>query len=183
MPDCASDATGMASLARRLHEPDLVWRPLREGDLAYVAALEAQIHAAPWTQRNFRDAIAAGYSAWVGEREGRVVAYGVLMLAPGEAQILNVSVVPDARRQGLGRALLRRFVADAQRLGAEQVFLEVRVSNAAAIALYRSESFVPVARRKEYYPTRTPDEVREDAIVMRLELGPPTVAKEVRGDA
>jgi ribosomal-protein-alanine N-acetyltransferase len=159
----------MASLARSLLEPELRWRPLVEGDLAYVAALEAQIHAAPWTLRNFRDAMAAGYAAWVGERESRIVAYGVLMLAPGEAQILNVSVVPDARRQGLGRALLRKFVADARRLGAEQVFLEVRVGNMAAIALYRSEAFMPVARRKAYYPPG-PDDEREDALVMRLAL-------------
>lgn len=163
----------MASPAHRFLIPELTWRPLREGDLAYVAALEAQIHAAPWSQRNFRDAIAAGYAAWVAEREGRIVAYGVLMLGAGEAQILNISVVPDARRQGLGRTLLRRFVDDARHFGAEQVFLEVRVSNEAAIALYRSERFVPVARRRAYYPSRTPDEPREDALVMRLELAAP----------
>ena len=160
----------MASLLRPFAEPELTWRPLREGDLAYVAALEAQIHAAPWTLRNFRDALAAGYLAWAGERESRILAYGVLMLGPGEAQILNVSVVPDARRQGFGRALLQRFVEDARRLGAEQVFLEVRVSNAAAIALYRSEAFVAVARRKAYYPPHPVDGSREDALVMRLEL-------------
>lgn len=161
----------MASLLRPAPEPELAWRPLREGDLAYVAALEAQIHAAPWTLRNFRDALAAGYLAWAGEREGRILAYGVLMLGPGEAQILNVSVVPDARRQGFGRRLLRRFIDDARRLGAEQVFLEVRVSNAAAIALYQSESFAAVARRKAYYPPSPVDGFREDALVMRLELG------------
>jgi [ribosomal protein S18]-alanine N-acetyltransferase len=143
------------------------WRPLREGDIAYVAALEAQIHAAPWTPGNFRDAIAAGYCANVGVREGRVVAYGVLMLAPGEAQILNLSVVPDARREGLGRLLLRRFVDDARRLGAEQIFLEVRVSNVAAIALYASEGFRPVGRRDSYYPAMNEGAVREDAVVMR----------------
>ena len=146
-----------------------VWRPLREDDLAYVAALEAQIHAAPWSYGNFRDALAAGYSAQVGEWEGRIVAFGVMMLAPGEAQILNLSVVPDARRQGLGRALLDRFVGDAQRAGAEQMFLEVRVSNAAAIALYQAASFAPVARRHHYYPptSRAPG---EDALVMRRRI-------------
>jgi ribosomal-protein-alanine N-acetyltransferase len=86
---------------------------------------------------NFRDALAAGYSARVGEREFRIVAYGVLMLAPGEAQILNLSVVPDARREGLGRALLRRFVDDARRCDAEQIFLEGRTSNVAALACTR----------------------------------------------
>lgn len=162
----------MATLPRVIPDPELQWRPLRAGDLAYVAALEAQIHAAPWTLANFRDAITAGYAAWVGEREGRAVAYGVLMLGPGEAQVLNISVVPDARRHGLGRALLRRFIADARRLGAEQVFLEVRMSNTAAIALYRSEAFAPVARRIAYYPASGANPFREDALVMRLALPP-----------
>ena len=131
------------------------WRSLRLADLAYVAALEAQIHAAPWTIGNFRDALAAGYSARVGEREFRIVAYGVLM------------VVPDARREGIGRALLRLFVEDARNFHVEQVFLEVRTSNIAAIRLYESEGFAPVARRVDYYPGATADDPREDAIVMR----------------
>ena len=149
----------------------VAWRPLVESDLAYVAALEAQIHAAPWSYGNFRDALAAGYSAQVGEREGRIVVFGVMMRAPGEAQILNRSVVPDARRQGLGRALLERFVDDAVRAGAAQIFLEVRISNAAAIALYQSAGFEPVARRANYYPA-TPHAQGEDALVMRRHLRP-----------
>jgi len=160
----------MATLPAHIPAPALEWRPLREGDVAYVAALEAQIHAAPWTLRNFHDALAAGYSARVGERECRIVAYGVLMLAPGEAQILNLSVVPDARREGLGRALLRQFVDDALRWNAEQVFLEVRESNVAAISLYEAEGFAPVARRVGYYPGAAPDAQREDALVMRRSL-------------
>ena len=159
----------MASPARIASPFQLAWRPLREADVAYVAALEAQIHAAPWTVGNFRDALAAGYSARVGELEGRILAYGVLMLGAGEAQLLNLSVVPDARRRGFGRALLRRFVADARRLGAEQLFLEVRVSNASAIALYDSEGFKAIARRVSYYPPSA-DGVREDALVMRVAL-------------
>jgi ribosomal-protein-alanine N-acetyltransferase len=160
----------MATLARHIPRPEIVWRPLRDGDLAYVAALEAQIHAAPWTVGNFRDALAAGYSARVGERECRIVTYGVLMLGPGEAQILNVSVAPDARREGLGRALVRQFIDDARRLNAMQIFLEVRVSNAAAIGLYQAEGFAPVARRNAYYPAGSADAPREDALVMRREL-------------
>ncbi len=161
----------MARLPIHLPRPELAWRPLCEADLAYVAALEAQIHAAPWTMGNFRDALAAGYSACVGERECRIVAYGVLMWAPGEAQILNLSVVPDARREGLGRTLLRRFVDDARRLAAEQIFLEVRASNVAAISLYETEGFAPVARRVGYYPGAATDAEREDALVMRRALG------------
>jgi ribosomal-protein-alanine acetyltransferase len=161
----------MATLLKPAPPARVVWRPLAADDLAYVAALEAQIHAAPWTLVNFRDALAAGYGARVGEREGRIVAYGVLMLAPGEAQLLNLSVVPDARRQGLGRILLLQFLQDARALGAEQVFLEVRVGNKAAIALYESAGFTRVARREGYYPGAAPDVSREDALVMRHALG------------
>jgi ribosomal-protein-alanine N-acetyltransferase len=143
---------------------------MRDGDLANVATLEAQIHAAPWTIGNFRDALAAGYAARVGERAGRIVAYGVLMLGPGEAQILNLSVVPEARRQGIGRELLRYFVDDARWLHAGQIFLEVRASNTAAIALYETEGFAPVARRLGYYPGAGADAPREDALVMRRAL-------------
>ena len=153
----------------RLRPATVAWRLLAPDDLAYVAALERQIHAAPWTLGNFRDALAAGYCAMVGEREGRIVAFGVLMLAPGEAQILNLSVVPDARRQGLGRALLRRLVDVAVRSGAEQCFLEVRVSNLAALELYAKEGFGSVGRRLDYYPA-TATTPREDALVLRRAL-------------
>lgn len=159
----------MATLAPPTRAAAVAWRPLVADDVAYVAALERQIHAAPWTIGNFRDALAAGYCALVGEREGRIVAFGVLALAPGEAQVLNLSVVPDARRAGLGRTLLRRLVAVAREAGAQQCFLEVRVSNRPAIALYEAEGFRSVARRREYYPA-TATTAREDALVLRLEL-------------
>jgi ribosomal-protein-alanine acetyltransferase len=166
----------MAALPKAGREATVEWRPMALADLSYVAALEAQIHAAPWTLGNFRDALAAGYAACVGEREGRVLVYGILMLAPGEAQLLNLSVVPDARRQGFGRALLYRFIADALRLGAEQLFLEVRPSNAAAIRLYEAAGFARVARRAAYYPPGA-DGVREDALVMRRALDQRTDAQ------
>lgn len=147
----------------------VVWRPLAEGDIDAVARLEREAHAAPWTEGNFRDALHAGYAMSVGEAGGGVVAYGVMLFAPGEVQLLNLTVAPQARRLGLGRALLRRFLIDARDRGAEQCFLEVRVSNDAAIALYVQEDFVPVARRIAYYPALW-GLPREDALVMRRAL-------------
>jgi len=150
--------------------PEIVWRPMRETDIAAVAAIEAGVHVAPWTAGNFRDALAAGYGATVGEANGNIVAYGVLMFAPGEVQLLSLTVVDALRRRGIGRALLRRFLADSAALGAEQCFLEVRTSNAAAISLYSAEGFVPVARRAGYYPAPQPGDAREDALVLRRAL-------------
>ena len=166
----------MASLPKLPLPVPVRWRPLAAQDLPVVAALEARSHAAPWSERNFRDALAAGYSARVGLRGDRIVAYGVLMLGPGEAQLLNLSVVPDARRMGLGRALLQQFIDDARRLYADQLFLEVRVGNRAAIALYEAAGFVSIARRVAYYPPSNPGAGREDALVMRCALNGPTAA-------
>jgi [ribosomal protein S18]-alanine N-acetyltransferase len=162
----------MSATAARVAAParELVWRPMQEADVPAVAALEADAHAAPWTPGNFRDALAAGYSTVVGEVDGAIVAYGILVLAPGEAQLLNLTVVDALRRHGIGRALLRRFLTDALRFGAEQCFLEVRVSNAAAIALYSAEGFVAVARREGYYPPAIVGGAREDALVLRRSL-------------
>ena len=163
----------MATLPKPRPIAPVRWRPLAAHDLPVVAALELRIHAAPWSERNFRDALAAGYSARVGVRGERIVAYGVLMLGPGEAQLLNLSVVPESRREGLGRALLMQFIEDARRLYAEQLFLEVRVGNRAAIALYEDAGFVPIARRVAYYPPESTGAPREDALVMRCALAAP----------
>src|SRR4051794_24847561 len=108
----------MATPSPSVHHPAVEWRSMGEKDLEEIAPLEAAIHAAPWTIGNFRDALAAGYSATIGLYNGRVVAYGVLLLGPSEAQVLNLSVIPDARRQGVGRTLLRSFVDDAREHGA-----------------------------------------------------------------
>ena len=151
-------------------EATVTWRPMREDDLPAVAALERASHAAPWTEGNFRDALAAGYGALVGEHAGVVVAYGVLMLSPGEAQLLNLTVAAAARRRGLGRRLLQRLLSDALGVGVEQCFLEVRESNHSAMALYLREGFAPVARRAGYYPPPSGSNAREDALVMRRGL-------------
>jgi len=171
----------MASLPDRMALLQRVrWRPMADADLAYVAALENEIHAAPWSLGNFRDALAAGYGATVAERDGRILAFGVMTLGPGEAQLLNLSVVPDARRQGLGRALLQRFMDDARRAGAEQMFLEVRLSNVPAIGLYRAAGFETVGRRHAYYPS-TARAGAEDALVMRRSLAEPAGAARAGG--
>jgi ribosomal-protein-alanine N-acetyltransferase len=157
------DAAGAASL-------DIAWRPMVDADIAAVAAIEAEAHPAPWTPGNFRDALAAGYRATVGETSGAIAAYGILMLAPGEVQLLNLTVIDALRRRGIGRALLRRFLADAEALGADQCFLEARASNAAAMGLYAAEGFAAVARRAGYYPAAHAGAVREDALVLRRAL-------------
>jgi ribosomal-protein-alanine N-acetyltransferase len=146
---------------------ELTMRPMAEHDLPAVVALDRSSHLTPWTEGNFRDALAAGNLCLVGEQAGALVACAVLQMAAGEAELLTMAVLPAARRRGLGRQLLSELIARAVAYRAVAIWLEVRVSNNAAIGLYREAGFAEIGWRKGYYQSA---ERREDAIMMRLAL-------------
>ena len=145
-------------------------RPMRVGDLDAVMAIERRAYPFPWTRGIFDDCLRAGYPAWVLHGADGLLGYGVLSIAAGEAHVLNVCVDPARQGQGLGRHLFRALIDEAIRHGAVRVFLEVRPSNPAAIALYHDEGFNEIGRRPRYYPAH---DGREDAIVMARELAMP----------
>lgn len=131
-----------------------------------VLDIEKRAYEFPWTEGNFRDCLSSGYSAWVVESNFRdLLAYGLMTMAAGEAHILNLCVAPEYQCQGLGSFLLRHLVGQAFAARSDQLLLEVRASNAAAIALYQRHGFEELGRRKEYYPARGG---REDALVFSL---------------
>lgn len=142
-------------------------RPMDEADLSRIHRIELASYEYPWTPGNFVDSLASGYSLWVREAEEEIIGYYALMAAAGEAHLLNLTIAPAWRRHGLGRELLAHCLANARDYHAENLFLEVRISNAAAIALYRSSGFVDLAVRRGYYPARSG---REDALIMRRDL-------------
>jgi ribosomal-protein-alanine N-acetyltransferase len=142
-------------------------RPMQEADLPRIHRIELASYDYPWTPGNFADSLHAGYSMWVREAEGEIIGYYVLMAAAGEAHLLNLTIAPAWRRHGLGRDLLEHCLARACDHKAETIFLEVRVSNVAAIGLYHSSGFVDLAVRRAYYPARVG---REDALIMKREL-------------
>jgi ribosomal-protein-alanine N-acetyltransferase len=104
---------------------------------------------------------------------GRLSGYAGLLSPRGasDADIQTIAVAPDARRHGLGRALMNALTAEARERGARQLFLEVRADNPGAQTLYDSLGFEPIGVRRGYYQ---PDNV--DAIVMRLNLASRPVA-------
>ncbi|MDH5830305.1 ribosomal protein S18-alanine N-acetyltransferase [Luteimonas sp. M1R5S18] len=147
--------------------PQAALRPMREDDLDAVMAIEVRAYPFPWTVGIFRDCLRAGYPSWVLQSEARIIGYGVLSVAVGEAHLLNVCIEPAEQGRGHGRRLLRGLERAARGQGAQRVFLEVRPSNPAAIALYHDEGFNEIGRRPRYYPAH---QGREDAIVMAKEL-------------
>ncbi len=142
-------------------------RPMAEKDIAGVLRVERVSYDFPWSAGNFYDSLRAGYSAWVYEVSGEIIGHAVLMAAAGEAHLLNITISPDWRRQGLGRAMLVHMLDTAKTHRATVVFLEVRPSNPGAIALYEQSGFETIALRKGYYPALAG---REDALVMRYFL-------------
>ena len=143
------------------------YRRMEGHDLDTIVDIEETVHAHPWTRGNFADSLAAGYHCWVAEQGRRVVAYGVVMIAAGEAHLLNLTVATPWQRGGIGTELTRFFVKLARDYGAEKIFLEVRPSNLAARALYARNGFHEVGLRRDYYPVRGG---REDAVIMELDL-------------
>ena len=142
-------------------------RPMLEEDVARVIAIENEVYDFPWTSGIFNDCMQVGYSCWVFQENGEVVAYGVMSVAALEAHILTIVVQPNKQGCGLGNMLLMHLLQIAKRQRAETVFLEVRPSNTAAIALYEKSGFKTIGHRPNYYPAH---QGREDAIVMSLDL-------------
>lgn len=143
------------------------YRRMTALDLDAVMAIEQAIYPHPWTRGNFSDSLAAGYHCWVAESGGMMTGYSVLMIAAGEAHLLNLSIAAQWQRRGLGSELLRFIVAHARDCAVSRFFLEVRPSNAAALALYARAGFTTIGVRRGYYPARSGS---EDAIVMELVL-------------
>ncbi|WP_114964644.1 GNAT family N-acetyltransferase [Alkalilacustris brevis] len=95
--------------------------------------------------------------------------FALIRAAAGEAELLTLAVAPEARRRGVGRALLLQAVQAARVRGAQEMFLEVASDNHAALALYAAAGFMQVGRRPGYY--RDCHGGGADALVLRCELG------------
>ncbi len=133
-------------------------------DLSSVIAIETSAYPYPWTLGIFRDCLRVGYRAWVMELDKDIIGYGIVMLSPGEAHILNLCVRPDYQGQGLGRHFLQYLLKKSSRQGIDMILLEVRRSNQLAQQLYQSEGFHELSVRKAYYPAD--NNGREDAIIL-----------------
>ena len=139
--------------------------PMTTAHLPQIAALERICFPAdPWSAELFQAALDNPNTAILlaqGE-DGAVLGYAVLSVILDEGNLDNIAVAPDCRRQGVADALLDALTG----FGRDKLallMLEVRASNAPAIALYKKHGFVSVGRRKNYYNTP-----REDAVLMTL---------------
>lgn len=135
-------------------------------DVPQVHALEALCFTAPWDIASYYQEVANPSACYLVARDDeQVTGFGGMWIVADEAHIATLAVHPDYRRRGLGRRLMHVMLQVARYRGATTVTLEVRAGNIAAQHLYTSLGFLPIGRRRHYYPDNN-----EDAIVMRLDM-------------
>lgn len=137
-------------------------RPLRLDDIAGVLHIERASFGDPWTKRLFDDELTAPGRAWLAaEEDGALIGYGGVMVIGDECHLMNLAVDQDHRGCGIGREIVWALARQAVALGAARMTLEVRPSNTAALALYRSCGFDVAGRRAGYY-----SDTGEDALLL-----------------
>lgn len=142
--------------------------PASPGDLDSIYRIARLSFPVPWSRDSFRQELKR---RWVALRVLRpkagenVCGFSHFWLSGEEIQLQHLAVAPEMRRSGYGRALLSDLIRLAKGNGAGQLWLEVRASNQAAIALYLGAGFIKTGIRSRYYSNND-----EDAILMNLEL-------------
>ena len=138
---------------------------MTEEHVLQVAALEKQCFSLPWSANAIASELENPLSFWLVAVDGTVVAgYVGSQSVRGEADMMNLAVLPEYRRQGVGEALVTELVSGLCKQEVHSLTLEVRASNTPAIGLYEKLGFEQVGRRPGYY--RNP---REDALILRKE--------------
>ncbi|MEO0004614.1 MAG: ribosomal protein S18-alanine N-acetyltransferase [candidate division WOR-3 bacterium] len=139
-------------------------RQMQEKDLDRVMEIEQHTFPNPWRRSFFlADIHRPDALCIVAENENGVAGY-LIAWGRQEVHIANIAVAPELRNQGIGTELMKKALEFAQHQQAENVYLEVRVSNTGAQRFYRRFGFTPTYVRKGYY------ENGEDAIVMEREV-------------
>jgi ribosomal-protein-alanine N-acetyltransferase len=142
-------------------------RLLKRTDIDQLIEIEKQVYGFPWGEQTFRDCMKIGYSCWVMEKLGEIVAYGIISIAAGESHVMNLCVDPKYQRKGYGRKVMKQLLIVALEERCRLILLEVRPSNEKAIALYYDMGFNEIGRRKDYYPA---ENGREDALLLAMDL-------------
>lgn len=139
--------------------------PMNKDHVAQVAALERQCFADPWSEGSIASELDNPLSLWlVAEQDGAVCGYVGSQTVLDETDMMNIAVRPDCRRHGIAAALIDELIVRLKERGSHILRLEVRVSNAPAIALYDSLGFTQLGIRKNYY--RNP---KENALILGKE--------------
>ncbi len=131
-----------------------------------LCALEHEASPYPWSRREFGASLAA-HAGFVMLRRHRVIGFIFYHRVLDEAELLNIAISPSFQGEGLGHRLLN-FGFEQLGAGIRRMFLEVRATNFAALALYENNGFTQIGTRLGYYHDAAGS---EDALVMCRDFG------------
>ncbi|WP_152087589.1 ribosomal protein S18-alanine N-acetyltransferase [Pseudoalteromonas sp. A25] len=129
--------------------------------------IEKACHDFPWTENTMRSCLSGRYFNGAIYNQQKLAGFYIGEVAGPDHTLMDICVAPTFQRQGLAKALLTDFMTVSEQAGAENLFLEVRESNKAAIGLYQWAGFSEVGIRKDYYPSVNG---KEDAVLMAKTL-------------
>ena len=134
--------------------------PMTSDHIAAVTAIEKSVFPDPWSAESFFEAMSFSDKCWVVRSKKNLIGYLMTQWVMDEIHILNIAVAPEIQRKGIGNLLLEYLVNQGYLNGMKEIFLEVRVSNKSAQALYARFGFSVLTTRKKYYRDG------EDAFIM-----------------
>ena len=141
-------------------------RPMCKEDIPQLVGMEKLCFSAPWSEAAFLYELNNPLSVWlVAIDDDLILGYVGSQTVMDESDMMNLAVLPQCRRQGIGEKLVASLIEHLMNRGSVSLTLEVRISNSNAIALYQKMGFSQVGRRPNYY--RNP---KEDAFILRKEL-------------
>lgn len=137
-------------------------------DVHPIMQVDRLVSSAPWSQdMTITQTTGDQRVHFVVEADGRIIGHGGIALLAGDAHITSIAVDPTKQRRGYGQAVLTRLIDAACENECDGITLEVRASNAAAIALYEAAGFTSAGVRRGYYQNNG-----EDAVIMWKDLRP-----------
>lgn len=134
-------------------------------DIDGVFEVECECFSTPWSKKSFSDEIKNEHTVYlVAKHDEKVIGYAGAWCVAGDADITNIAVLREFRRKGVAKKLLERLIFEAEKRNSENIRLEVRKSNEAAISLYEKFGFSMIYIREKYYDNK------EDALILEKKI-------------
>ena len=144
--------------AKSAGEAETILRAMTADDLPAVERIEQTCFSDAWSEKLLQDLLTSSWDkAWVLKEDETVCGYSNFRVIAGEGELMRIAVHGACRGRGYGRLLMERLLREAEEENVEDITLEVRASNAPAIALYEAYGFQKEAVRKNYYSGPTED--------------------------
>lgn len=145
----------------------LTFRAMTLEDIPAVRQIEHDGYDFPWSENLFEQSIKSTKYCVVALEQNKIIGYAILSYVVGEAELLNICIAKGAQGRGHAKVLLQHVIDHATKKDNQDMYLEVRKTNAPAIYIYEQAGFNEIGLRKNYYATKAG---KEDAILMALPL-------------